>query len=74
MEQEENQPYVEVIHIFIVAVPLLGGYEKFAGRVVISNILKMKPHYKLKLKVLFAKIDSWDNEALQIKVDSKVVY
>ena len=31
--------------------------------------MKIKPHYRLKLKLLFAKIDSWDNEVATVKVD-----
>jgi len=45
------------------AVPLLGGFDKTGARTVISKVVKVKPHYKLKLKVLWAKLDSWDNEA-----------
>jgi hypothetical protein len=42
---------------------LLGGFDKTGARTVISKVIKVKPHYKLKLKVLWAKLDSWDNEA-----------
>ena len=44
-------------------VALFGGYEKAGSKAVISKVLKVNPHYKLKIKVLWAKIDSWDNEA-----------
>jgi hypothetical protein len=33
------------------------------ARAAVSKVHKIKPHYKLKIKVLWAKIDSWDNEA-----------
>ncbi|CAD8071148.1 unnamed protein product [Paramecium sonneborni] len=55
-------------------VALYGGYQKMGGRFIVSKILKINPHYKLKIKVLWAKIDSWDNEAAQIKVDGNMVW
>ncbi|CAK64683.1 unnamed protein product (macronuclear) [Paramecium tetraurelia] len=56
------------------AAALFGGFDKTGARAVVSKVLKVKPHYKLKIKVLWAKIDSWDNEAAQIKVDGKLVW
>lgn len=47
----------------VLAAALFGGYDKTGAKTVISKVIKVKPHYKLKLKVLWAKIDSWDNEA-----------
>ncbi|CAD8195449.1 unnamed protein product [Paramecium pentaurelia] len=43
-------------------VPLIGGYQKFGQNQGLSKIIKLQPHYKLRLLVLWAKIDSWDNE------------
>ena len=56
---------VEVYYIIyqFIGVALFGGFDKTGARSVISKVLKVKPHYKLKIKVLWAKIDSWDNEA-----------
>lgn len=49
--------------MIIIAVALLGGFDKTGSKTVVNKVLKVKPHYKLKIKVLWAKIDSWDNEA-----------
>lgn len=35
------------------------------------KIIKLQPHYKLRLLVLWAKIDSWDNESGLILFDGK---
>ena len=58
-------PIVEVrnLNIFFKGVALFGGFDKTGSKTVVSKVLKVNPHYKLKIKVLWAKIDSWDNEA-----------
>ncbi|CAD8106299.1 unnamed protein product [Paramecium sonneborni] len=55
-------------------VPLIGGYKKFGQRQGLRKIIKLVPHYKLRLNVLWAKIDSWDNEKGLILIDGKEVW
>lgn len=39
-----------------------------------SRSFNLPPHYRLKLKLLMAKIDSWDNEMASLRVDGKPVW
>jgi len=43
-------------------ITLFGGYDKTGSKALISRQFKLPGHYRLKIKLLFAKIDSWDNE------------
>ena len=52
----------------------MGGYGKFGKGAILSIKLKMTPHFRLKIIVKFAVIDSWDNEKLIIKIDNVVIY
>jgi hypothetical protein len=35
----------------------------------VTRKFELKPHYKLKVKFMYAKIDSWDAEKFFLKVD-----
>lgn len=48
---------------------MLGGFGLFGARALIKNRIQLPPHYRLKIKLLFAKIDSWDNERGFLHVD-----
>jgi hypothetical protein len=41
---------------------VLGGYNTFGVGARIDNTLALPPHYKIKIKFNFWKIDSWDAE------------
>ncbi|CAD8096037.1 unnamed protein product [Paramecium sonneborni] len=55
-------------------VPLIGGFNKFGQKLSLSKTIKLRPHYKIRLLVLWAKIDSWDNEKAQILFDGKEIW
>lgn len=55
-------------------VPLFGGFNLFGKGTKVSKSVKLPPHYRLKVKSLFAKIDSWDNESAFLKVDDAQVW
>ncbi|CAK93812.1 unnamed protein product (macronuclear) [Paramecium tetraurelia] len=55
-------------------VPLIGGYQRFGKNQGLSKTIRLQPHYKLRLLVLWAKIDSWDNENGLILFDGKQVW
>ncbi|CAD8189874.1 unnamed protein product [Paramecium octaurelia] len=55
-------------------VPLIGGYQRFGNNQGLSKTIRLQPHYKLRLLVLWAKIDSWDNENGLILFDGKQVW
>lgn len=65
LEDKRQLLIVEVSYLTIIfqGVALFGGFDKTGSKAVVSKIIKVNPHYKLKIKVLWAKIDSWDNEA-----------
>ena len=48
---------------------MFGGFERFGAGASVTRTLKLKPHYRLKIKMLFAKIDSWDGEVGLLRVD-----
>lgn len=50
-------------------ISMLGGFGLFGRGAIITNKLKLPGHYRLKIKLLFAKIDSWDNERAILSVD-----
>ncbi|CAD8114389.1 unnamed protein product [Paramecium sonneborni] len=57
------------------SVALFGGYQKTGTKTVISKTFyNIPPHYKLKIQILWAKIDSWDNEAAQMRVDNVLIW
>ncbi|CAK80488.1 unnamed protein product (macronuclear) [Paramecium tetraurelia] len=57
------------------AVTLFGGYNLLAAGAVISKtFLNIPPHHKLKIQFLWAKIDSYDNEAGQMRVDGVLLW
>ncbi|CAD8200579.1 unnamed protein product [Paramecium octaurelia] len=55
-------------------VALIGGYSNFGTQSVLNKTIAMKPHYRIRVQALWAKIDSWDNEQGQLMVDGKVVW
>jgi hypothetical protein len=50
-------------------VAIVGGYNAFGRRATATKQIRVPPHFKLKLQVQLWKIDSWDNEKMQIYVD-----
>lgn len=50
-------------------ITMFGGFGLFGKDALIKNRIKLTPHYRLKVKLLMAKIDSWDNERGILKVD-----
>ncbi|CAD8148390.1 unnamed protein product [Paramecium octaurelia] len=48
---------------------LLGGYNIFGTRSIVSKHFSLLPHYKVKVTLEFWKIDSWDDEDFYIIVD-----
>ncbi|CAD8189326.1 unnamed protein product [Paramecium pentaurelia] len=66
--------YLEFLRRQCGSVVLFGGYQKTGtGTVISKSFFNIPPHYQLKIQILWAKIDSWDNEAAQMRVDSVLV-
>ncbi|CAD8164368.1 unnamed protein product [Paramecium octaurelia] len=56
-------------------VALFRGFGKFGAGSIISTTFDIQyPHFKIKIFILWAKIDAWDNEAAQILVDGTLVW
>jgi hypothetical protein len=55
-------------------VNLLGGFNLYGKGARIRNKLALPPHYRLKVKVNYWKIDSWDNERGSVSVDGKEIW
>ncbi|CAD8107342.1 unnamed protein product [Paramecium primaurelia] len=55
-------------------IALVGGYNNFGMNTILYNMIEMKPHYKVRIQVLWANIDSWDNEQGQMMVDGIIVW
>lgn len=53
---------------------LVGGYNKFGAKATATREFKVPPHGKLRVQVVFYKIDSWDNEWFYLTVDNKRVF
>lgn len=60
--------------LLTLGIPLFGGFNIFGKGTKVSKTLKLPPHYRLKFKFLFAKIDSWDSESAFLKVDNTQVW
>ena len=41
---------------------MFGGFGVFGKGAAVSKKFTLPPHYRLKIKMAFVKIDSWDNE------------
>lgn len=43
-------------------VVLFGGYDKTGKGTILTRSVQLPGHYRIKVKLMMAKIDSWDNE------------
>lgn len=50
-------------------IEMLGGFGNFGVGAVVFKQFQMPPHYRVKVKLTFAKVDSWDNEEGFILID-----
>lgn len=41
---------------------MLGGYGNMGKGTIVKHTVPLPPHYKIKVKLVVLKIDSWDNE------------
>ncbi|KAM3137913.1 hypothetical protein pb186bvf_009994 [Paramecium bursaria] len=55
-------------------VPLFGGFDIFGKGAEMKITLDLKPHYQIKAKFVFMKIDSWDNEVAFFRIDNNEVW
>lgn len=55
-------------------VPLYGGFDVFGKGAEMKITVDLKPHYKIKVKTVFMKIDSWDNEVGIFRIDNNEVW
>lgn len=70
LEDYHNHMYVLVMQfIYILGVPVFGGYKNLGKGSVLKQTVDLPPHYRLKFKFTVLKIDSWDNEFATLKVD-----
>lgn len=45
---------------------MFGGADRFGKGALVSRRFKMPGHYRIKVKLTFIKMDSWDNEIAYI--------
>lgn len=62
---------VQVNLILLLDLPIIGGFGKFGAKEELRKIIKLKPHYRLRITFLWVKIDSWDNEAAILYIDGR---
>ncbi|CAD8081397.1 unnamed protein product [Paramecium sonneborni] len=52
---------------------MFGGYGIFGSKTIVSKQFILPPHFKIKIKLDFWKLDSWDGEFIQI-ISDEIVY
>jgi len=55
-------------------VVVFGGADRFGKAAAVSRKYIMPGHYRVKVKVTFLKIDSWDNEWGVIEIDGVEIW
>jgi hypothetical protein len=50
-------------------VSMYGGFNNFGVGAAIERSFNLPPHYRIKIKLTFVKIDSWDNEWAYVELD-----
>ena len=55
-------------------IPLHGGFNVYGAGAQMRITLDLKPHYSIKVKFVFMKIDSWDNEVAFLRIDNNEVW
>lgn len=69
------QVFLICIHLSsLIGIKLLGGFNVFGKGATVSRVFEMEPHYRIKVKLTFAKIDSWDNEEGSISLDGEKIW
>ncbi|CAD8092480.1 unnamed protein product [Paramecium primaurelia] len=58
---------------YCASMPILGGQGCFGKGTILTRRLNLPPHDKLKLKLRYIFIDTWDNEFTQILIDDTII-
>lgn len=53
---------------------MIGGFNILGAKSALVKSIPLPPHYKMRIRVQFWKIDSWDGESFIIYVDGVNVY
>ena len=65
---------IENILIFNLGIPLHGGFNVYGKGAEMKITLDLKPHYSIKVKFAFMKLDSWNNEEAFLRIDNNEVW
>ncbi|CAD8211300.1 unnamed protein product [Paramecium octaurelia] len=49
---------------------IFGGYSCFNYTIIIVKTFELQPHYKLRIKFVFWRIDLWDNDPFSVYIDN----
>lgn len=55
-------------------VALYGGFDVFGKGAEMKITVDLKPHFRIRVKTIFMKIDSWDNEVASLRIDNIEVW
>lgn len=57
-----TKPYSDTLFSSCGPNKMVGGYHVFGAQSALIKKFEMPPHYEMRIRLKFFKIDSWDNE------------